>query len=360
MKTSCIVLSASFVFAAAGAALAQKGMSEMPMVTALAGPMGELAIVSTAGQQQIEVIVGPVSGEVRVQGVPTIPSDFVFTDIVSISVTTGNAQDFVAVRIYSEISPDVIINTAGGNSDVIVEYATPVTDTVVSNVIITGGAGNDKAAFLVSSAANSFTANWTVTHGNGQNEALASINSTNPTDAFAVNFNVTAGTGQDKAELFMIADAALVNMAFGGNLGSNNDTATYFVEGLSPATTNTTFNLNLGAGLDTFNSEVISRGGLTSTTGTASGGDGLDTLVFKLEGDGLVAPQFDGGNGADLIDFSLKGNQTGTPRLLGGNGNDELKIVLDGPRTLTPFIDGGPGFDKAIGFGTIVNVEQIN
>ncbi|MBL0921155.1 MAG: hypothetical protein IBJ10_03390 [Phycisphaerales bacterium] len=56
----------------------------------------------------------------------------------------------------------------------------------------------------------------------------------------------------------------------------------------------------------------------------------------------------------------FKGTVTGAPRLLGGNSNDELKIVVDGPRVCTPFLDGGPGFDKAIGFGTIINCEDIN
>ena len=66
------------------------------------------------------------------------------------------------------------------------------------------------------------------------------------------------------------------------------------------------------------------------------------------------------GADADLIDFALKGTITGRPRLLGGTGNDELKIAVDGPRSADPFIDGGPGFDKAFGWGTIINVEDIS
>ena len=310
----------------------------------------------------IALALGAVVGVLKSpQGVPGIPADFVFVDITAISITTGNAQDFVAVRVYTDVSPEITINTAGGNSDVIVEYAVPSSlSLVASNVTVTGGTASDKVAFLVDSQAASFAANWTVNHGNGANETIATINSTEPTDALAINLNTNAGTGTDKADLFIISNAAMLDVAFGGNLGSNTDSASFVIDGLGAASTNTAFNMNMGTGNDAFNAEILSRGGSTNTSGTVAGSDGLDTLVFKLEGDGNLNTQFDGGNGNDLVDFSLKGSLAGRPRLLGGAGNDELKLTLDGPLTLEPFFDGGTGFDIAIGFGTFVNVEQIN
>lgn len=59
--------------------------------------------------------------------------------------------------------------------------------------------------------------------------------------------------------------------------------------------------------------------------------------------------------------MELKGaNIRGQTRHLGGTGDDFLKLTVDGPRRISPLMDGGPGIDAAIGFGQIVNVEQID
>lgn len=335
-----------------------EGWGESPLA---AKATGLLEITTDSRQQQIEVIIGPVAGEVRVSGVRTIPSDTVFTGITAIEVRTGAAQDYVEFRVLSDVVPTIFADTGGGLSDVKVIYELPATPVeVYTYVELVGAGGADKANFTVESRVASFVADWVVSHSGGDNEITASVNSPEISDRLAINLNGTTMNGQDKLELAVISAAAILDLNVAGAMGGNQDTATVLVDGLGPATTTASFGLDLGAGLDASSVEIISRGGAVAASGSVLGGGSSDALVFKLEGDGTLNTALDGGDGNDLIDYSLKGNLTGTPQLLGGPGNDELKIVLDGPLTLTPFIDGGPGFDIAIGFGTIVNVEQIN
>ena len=324
---------------------------------------GVLLISTNNAQQQIEFNVGPVPGEVTVSGVSTIPSGQVFTGVTAIDLTTGRAQDYVEFRIFTAAAPSIRVNTGLGNSDVKFIYDLPFSTEAASSLVeVFGSSGEDKVDFLVESRAASFAAEWSVNAGANNNEITASVNSPELSDSLAINLNGTATTGVDKLELAVIHNAASAEINFGGALGGNTDFASLIVDGLDGAlTADTALNVDLGTGIDGANVEIISRGGEYNTSGQILGGDGGDTLVFKQEeGVGTVDLTLDGGAGNDLLDMFMKGQISGTPRLLGGAGNDELKLVVDGPQLATPFLDGGAGFDIAIGFGTIVNVEQIN
>ena len=351
-----VVVSALSLAAFAGTALAQKTAG--PRVAEIQRA-GLLSIVATVGQQQIEVTIGPAAGVVTVQGVPALEGQ-VFMDIDTIDVRTGNAQDFVAFRVLTDIVPAISVNTAGGNSDVIFDYNLPFTASPIStDVTHIGGTGADKVSILAESSAQSFVGNWNLNHSSGANTTSVTVNSPNASELLGLNVNMVSTTGADTLEMTVISAAAALNVNLGGNLGGNTDVANLIIDGLDVAATTASFNLDLGAGQDSANVEILSRGGTTTTSGSVAGGSGLDTLTFKLEGDGALNAQYDGGADADYVDFSLKGSITGSPRLLGGTGNDELKITVDGPILSTPFLDGGPGFDKATGFGTIINVEDI-
>ncbi|HBS29741.1 MAG TPA: hypothetical protein DEB06_09900 [Phycisphaerales bacterium] len=330
-------------------------------VTAAFRLPGLLSITTDNAQQQIEVTVGPTPGEVRVSGVSTIPSDFVFTDVTAIELTTGSANDFVEFRLQAPILPTVSIDTRGGESDVKVIYqinATP--EFVASSVSVLGGPVLDKVAFEVFSEAAGFSADWSVNHGAGNNEASANVQQNAASELLSLNFNGAFDRGTDKVAFSVISNAAVSSVNLGGTMGAGHDSALLVIETLSPAMNSASFNLDLGGGNDVAETLFVSRGGVFNTAGWISGGFGLDSIKLNLEGDGRIDTQFAGGGGADVLDMALKGAIDGLPRLLGDGGNDILKLVVDGPRLVTPFIDGGAGFDEAIGFGTIINVEKIN
>ncbi len=320
-----------------------------------------LVLTTGNGQQQIEIEVGPLPGEVRVFGISGIPSGDTFVNVASISLTTGRAQDYVEFRVYSTSVPPITVNTGAGLSDVKFIYFTPETlETVSTSVTVIGGTAADKVDFLVESLAAGFSANWTVQAGAGDNETKVTTLASQPSELMSITLAGTYGNGFDKIEVGGVVDAATATLNLSGSLAGGEDFVGVALEQLGLGAINASYNLDLGAARDAADITLIGRGGLATQSGSIRGGAQDDTLVYKVEADGDANVTLDGGDGNDYVDFFGKGNVTGTPRLLGGLGNDELKLVIDGPQIATPFIDGGAGFDIAIGFGTIVNCEQIN
>jgi hypothetical protein len=323
---------------------------------------GVLSINTTAfnTDQQIEVVVGPVVGSVTLSGVIGA-TQTTFTGVTSISLKSGPAQDAIEFRMFAPTLPTVTIETGTGNSDVKVIYdPSSAATTVVTNVTHIGANNNDKTTFEVLSGAPSLIASWSVQAGGGNNEAFGIVQSPDVTDLLAIAFNMRGGTGVDKLDLSVVSDAAAVDLTVNPFLGGGNDSVFVFNDALSTGNLNMLSFASLGDGLDIFELGNVQRGGSSSFFGNIDGGNGNDSLKFTSEAPGAMNLTLNGNGGSDTIDWFGKGLITGTPQLLGGAGNDVLKLIVDGPQAATPFIDGGAGFDIAIGFGTIVNCEQVN
>lgn len=351
------------LLAAAGAVSGQtlQSATALPTVMGELFNTGTLVIVTNNQQQQIEIHVGPVAGEVSVFGVDGIPSGMTFPGVTAVELTTGTAQDFVEFRMFGTELPPVTVSTGANNSDVVFIYETPFSATpVTSEVTVNGLGGEDKVSFSVISEADSFDASWTVNHGNGNNETTATVLSASPSTALGIDLFSTSGSGLDKLSASILSGAETVDISFGGSMGFNNDSAILILDEQSPGAATINFALDLDRGLDVAEILAVTRGGSADLTGSILGGVGSDNIKILLEGAGSSNTTIDGGLGADFLDAEYKGQITGAPAMLGDRGNDFLKIVADQPALMTPFLDGGPGIDSAIGFGTIVNVENIN
>lgn len=351
------------LLAAAGAASGQtiQSATALPTVLGELFNTGTLVIVTNNQHQQIEIEVGPVAGEVSVFGVDGIPSGMTFPGVTAVELTTGSGQDFVEFRMFGTELPPVTVSTGSNNSDVKFIYETPFNVTpVTSEVTVNGLGGNDIVNFEVISDADSFDASWTVNHGNGNNETNATVLSAAPSSALGIDLSSNTGSGLDKLTASILSGAATVDIGFGGSLGFNNDIAILSIDEQSPGATTVNLGLDLSRGFDTAEILAVTRGGTVDFNGTVLGGTGSDSLKSLIDGGGSSSLVLDGGPGADSLDSEYKGEVTGAPALLGAGGNDFLKIVADQPAFMTPFIDGGAGIDTAIGFGTIVNVENIN
>jgi hypothetical protein len=319
-----------------------------------------LTLTSNNAQQQIEVEVGPLPGEVRVFGFNG-GSEMSYTGVTAINLRTGSAQDFVEFRIYTPAAPAITLNTGASNSDVKFIYFTPgAAGAASSDVTITGGTGNDIVNFEVFSEAADFAANWTVNQGNGDNEVNAVVNSTQVSSSLTLDLTATQGLGQDKASFNVIGAAASTDIGYVARQGAGNDTATFNFDEQTPGAAFVFLDINGAAGQDTAEAVAVTRGGTAAFSGRILGGNDADFAKLLLEGAGSSSVQLNGGAGADYLDSEYKGAVTGSPRLLGLDGDDFLKIVADQPALLRPTLDGGLGFDIAIGFGRIINCEQIN
>ncbi|QYK48151.1 MAG: hypothetical protein KF838_15330 [Phycisphaeraceae bacterium] len=346
------IVSAALLASLAGTSMAQT-------VTVSGGAM-TINTSAFATDQQMEIEVGPVPGEVRLSGVIGAPATQYF-GITSIDLTAGPRNDYVEFRIFTGDAPAITANTGAGNSDVKVIYnlGSSIMD-ASSSVSVTGGTGEDKVLFEVVSFARAFAANWVTNQGAGTNETVASIDSPEASQLMSVSLSSTGTGGKDTYDLSVKSNAASINVNASPNTGAGNDSAIIAIDTLGTGTLNLATLASLGAGIDVFELTNVSRGGPANFSGSVNGGADADTIKFSSESNGRVLMTFNGALGNDTVDFFAKGSVTGRPRLLGAGGDDYLKLVVDGPRLATPFIDGGAGYDRAFGFGTIVNCEEVN
>ncbi len=319
-----------------------------------------LSLTTNDSQQQIEVVIGPAQGVVKVVGING-GSEQNFSNVGALSLTTGANLDAITFTIRTATPPQIVVNTGFGDSDVKFVYAVGQGGTgAVTDVLVLGGPNNDKVLLEGVVLAPSLSALWTARLGDGDNEVVAKVEQPNAaafTNAWVV---AETGAGIDKLVFDVISAARGQDLRVSASLGDSNDSAMFKFDGQRAASTSTFLDMNMGAGQDQAEAVLISRGGQVSMTGGIRGGSGDDNVRVLIEGAGVVDASLEGDEGDDYLDMELKGNVRGATRHLGGFGNDFLKLVVVGPRRLTPFMDGGPGIDAAIGFGQIVNVEQVD
>lgn len=329
----------------------------LPALPALART---LLLTTDNSQQQIEIIVGPQPGRVKVIGIDGIPSNRIYNGITLIDLRTGTNLDAIEFRMYGTVFPEVRVNTNAGPSDVKFIYDIDHASRVSTLVSVVGGSTNDQVAFeVIDNHARNLSAIFNVAHLSGDNETKVAVNSPRSTNSINVALNTAATTGKDKVTTSIIHRATFLTLDVTAATGRNEDSVITTIDGLGTSTTNLDLDIDLGAAQDVSETIVISRGGRASITGHVRGREGDDLIKLLLEGDGRVNTWLAAAEGDDYIDVELKGAVTGTPRLLGADGQDFLKIVQES-RQSTPCIDGGRNIDAAHGFGTIINVENLD
>lgn len=348
----------SFALSAVLALVASAGLAHAQLTSGGTQVGSALTLTTNNAQQQIEVVIGPLPGDVQVTGIDNAGN---YTGVGSISLTTGNNLDVVTFRILTNQVPDITVATGAGDSDVSFLYEIDFTAEVAgSNVTVTGGTGNDKVNFEATSLAAGVAARWNVNHFGGFNETKVTFNATGASEFLDIDLNSVAGGGQDLLSVNVVSAALDNRFRLTGTMGAGNDTALFNFDGISPSALNLSYLFDLGAGNDVAEVANVTRGGIASVSGAVAGGNGLDNIKFLLEGNGTSALSLQGGAGADTIDVEYKGTIAGSPLLIGNGGNDVLKLVVtDGPQISTPTLDGGPGIDTGIGFGTFISIEQF-
>lgn len=329
---------------------------------ALRAPVGQALVLTTNdAQQQIEVVIGPTDGQVQVVGING-GGEQNFSNVGSLRLVTGANRDAITFLIRTPVPPQITVETGLAESDVKFVYdVAPSSRNAASDVLVLGGPQNDKVLFEGVTLSRSFASNWSARLGDGDNEVVAKLNQPNAAAFTNVWLSAETGAGQDKLEFDVISGAAVQDLRVAGSTGAGNDAAIIKYDGQRSAATAATFGIDLGAGQDQGEAIFITRGGSATLTGDIRGGEGDDTIKFLLEGSGIASATLQGDAGNDYLDMELKGaNIRGQTRHLGGTGDDFLKLTVDGPRRISSLMDGGPGIDAAIGFGQIVNVEQID
>jgi hypothetical protein len=335
------------------------------LLAAGAAHASPLSLTSSDASQQINVNVGPTPGFVQVIGLDG--QDATYTGVTALSITTGSGFDFIEFRIRGTAPVPITVNTRSNNSDVKVIYELPTTSTaaVAHAVTVLGEGGNDKVTFEGVIRPRHFFSNWTVRPGAGNNEVIVTTSTTANVRTNDQRLDTVSGPGEDIVAVNVESLAPRNYVMVRALTGQANDSVVLNFNGLysgvTPSVPNTIrFFVDQNSGLDVCEANIISRGRSANVAGTMIGGSGDDFLKLLLDGNGTVDTVMNGRANNDTVDVELKGTISGTPQLQGFTGDDYLKVVhTNGQVLTTPIVDGGDNFDRAVAFGTIVNVENL-
>ena len=319
----------------------------------------DLTLVTNNSQQQIEFVIGPAAGQVKVVGING-GSEQNYTGVNTINLRTGTNLDVVTFQIRTPNVPQINVDTGFGDSDVKFIYEIPSSNVAQSNVNVLGGSGDDKVAFEAKVLARTFNAQWNVRSGSGTNEVVAKTEHFGNAEATNVLVDAVTGAGFDKLSFETTSQARRQELRLLGSLGEGEDNALFKFDGVRAATTKVQSNLDMGGSKDQSEMIVVSRGGRIEVSADTRGGAGDDVLKMLLEGSGDAEVAQIGGSGDDYLDIELSGGIGGRARQIAETGDDFLKYVVTGPRRFQPTMDGGAGFDQGLGFGRVTSIEEFD
>lgn len=320
---------------------------------------GALNLVTNNSQQQIEFVIGPAAGQVKVVGING-GSEQNYSGISSINLRTGTNLDVITFEIRTPNVPQISVDTGLGDSDVKFLYEIPSSNVAQSRVNVQGGPSNDKVAFEANVLARTFNAQWNVRSGSGTNEVIAKTQHMGSADATNISLDAVTGTGFDKLSFETTTDSRRQALLLTGSLGEGEDNALFKFDGVSAANTKVQSTLDLGGSKDQSEMIIVSRGGIMNVNANTRGGTGDDLIKTLLEGNGQADISQIGGTGNDYLDIEFSGVINGRSRQLAESGNDFLKYVVTGPRRALPTMDGGQGFDSGLGFGRVTSIEEFD
>ncbi|HLP83328.1 MAG TPA: hypothetical protein VK157_03175 [Phycisphaerales bacterium] len=335
------------------------GQQQQPQQPAANVNRGELNLATNNSQQQIELVIGPATGQVKVVGING-GSEQNFSGVNTINLRTGTNLDVITFQIRTPNVPQINVDTGLGDSDVKFLYEIPSSNVAQTRVNVLGGPGNDKVAFEAKVLARTFNAQWVVRSGSGTNEVVAKTEHCGNADATNVILDTVTGAGFDKLAFETTTEARRQDLRLTGSLGEGEDNALFKFDGVRAATTKVQSTLDLGGSKDQSEMIVVSRGGRIEVNADTRGGSGDDVIKTLLEGTGDAEIAQIGGTGDDYLDIEFSGVIGGRARQLAETGDDFLKYVVTGPRRAQPTMDGGAGFDQGLGFGRVTNIEEFD
>lgn len=322
---------------------------------------GVLSLAGTPGNDDITLQLGPLPGEVEVQGVSGPVGGGTFLGVGAITASLGAGQDKIQVLGSAPALPRLDFDFGSGLADASVDFtfaAAPVTSLTSSIRIVTGD-DDDVVNVLLKTNAGRTSVALDLALGNGNNFANAFVEPENQSTAVRVWTNVTAGSGQDVVEATIGGATPLAEYVLTGNLGAGNDEAKAALGANPTGQARFDATLDLGAGDDKL--DVNGTNSNTNVLGTVRGGDGLDTLEFLSARRFTGGITLDAGAGNDSIKLVSALPNGSASIILAGDGDDTVEVLRgSGTNVTATTSDGGLGFDVFTGIGAVTNFEVVN
>ena len=322
---------------------------------------GVLAITGTPGNDDITLQVGPLPGEVEVQGVAGPVSGGTFFGVRGVSATLGAGQDKVQVLGSAPVLPRLDLDFGAGLADASVDFtfAASPAPLAASGIRIVTGDQDDVVNVLLKTNAGGTSVFLDLALGNGKNDVTTFVEPENTSSAVRVWTNFNGGSGEDIVTATVGGATPLAECVLTGNLGAGNDEAKVVLGAFASGQARLDATLDLGAGDDKF--DLVSSDANTNVLGSVRTGDGQDTLELVSNRRFTGGILLDAGAGNDSVKLISTQPNDSASRILAGDGDDTVEVLRGSGTNQTPTTsDGGAGFDVFTGIGDVTNFEVVN
>lgn len=266
---------------------------------------GVLTVTGIAGDDEIQLQVGPTPGQVVVLKAPGVTDGTIFNGVQRIVVANGpGASD--KVEIKAELTSDLAITIETDRGDDSIKLETKALGgTVNARVDVSGISGKNTVEWLVDSEAQNLGLTFTNNSITGIDDLILKVEADNPSARLAVNLAANTGISDDNIEAVIKSAAAVVDLNIAADAGNGYDKLKLELDQLTPAQISADFAIDMSA-LDD-NVEIALKGSSSTAVvnGRISGSTNNDSLVLFVEGAASGAPVLDGGHGLDACTTSL-------------------------------------------------------
>lgn len=279
--------------------------------------------------------------------------------VASIGIDLGAGNDRLALDLNSAAeSLDLILSilAGSGNDNVNANVSAPTGPyLIVASIGIDLGAGNDRLALDIDSAAESLDLTLFIVAGSGNDNVTANLSdliSQSGSRSLVASIGIDLGAGNDRLALDLNSAAESLNLTLSILAGTGNDDVTALIGVTTPDDIVASIGIDLDAGNDTGNFQMARAGQSPSVPAPE-----VDVVLNILAGSGN--DQFGAAIALGQVHGSLVAN------LFGESGNDSLALFIDaildsGQGNPQALLDGGRGFDSCTASKnvTVRNCEQ--
>lgn len=323
---------------------------------------GILRINAGIGAPDLTMETGPVTGEVRLSGVPGVADGTVFRGITAIDYVSGAGREKIKIDQKGTVLPSLKITTGAGSAEIEIKAEVDRVAQATSGIVLASGTGDTVLNLLLDSEADALDVRWNLGASTGLNLINASVISDEPTARLTGSIAATTGASRDKVELGIKSAATNVGLDLRVRTTNAEDEVKTVIEQLVPTTVRARVDYDLdGVSLTADKLDFLFAGGRSTLelTGDFKTGGNADLAKLALTGSVRGTFRADGGGGDDVVLVEVSGSYVGAASVLGGTGNDLLTFAVSGGASGTPSMNGGVGTDRCTGNVARVACERL-
>lgn len=266
---------------------------------------GVLTVTGIAGDDEIQLQVGPTPGQVVVLKAPGVVDGTIFTGVHHIIVANGPGLSD-KVEIKAELTNDLAITIETGQGDDSIKLETKaLAGTVNARVDVVSVSGKKVMEWLVDSEAQALGLTFTNNSLTGIDDMVLKVESDSPSARLAVNLATDTGVSDDSITAVIKSAAAVVDLDVAVADVNGYDKFKLELDQLTAGQITADFNIDMGHLDDS--AEIVLKGSQATSVvnGRISGGPFHDSLTLFVEGAASGAPVLNGDHGNDSCKTSL-------------------------------------------------------